>query len=140
MSHYQHFCGCTEWLKKHKQNENSCILFSIVLLPLCLFWQLKLKTCCASSAADVQQVLCQDAGQLWEIVQLLQGEWKAAGAAVAAAFVSSGIQSKLYKTMLKIALLACFILDAVKTPYPHSYAIPAQNISYAIIFTLLLKL
>lgn len=49
------------------------------------------------------------------------------------------IQTKLYKTMLKIALLACFILHAVKTPYPHGYAVPAQSVSCATISTLLLK-
>lgn len=32
----------------------------------------------------------------------------------------SGIQRKLYKTMLNIAILACFTLNAVKTVYPHS--------------------
>lgn len=101
------------------------LFFRMIPFPLCLFWQLKLKICCASPAADVQWVLCQDAGQQWEAARLLQGEWRRSRSSCSCGTclmleMRGKKPQKTCKTMLKIVLVTHLILNAVKTLYSQN--------------------
>lgn len=120
-SHYQHFHSYTEWLKKHKQNENSLGFFEHCSPSLMPFL-----------TAQIENMLCflcswPTRGTMTRCKAAVR-DWAIAGSGVKGSRRScrfsicflSGIQSELYKRVLKVALLACFILNAVITHYPHS--------------------